>query len=395
MPSYKILIAGAGLGGLTAAACLMKAGHKVELYEQAPALGEIGAGIQISANAMHVLRDLGLEGPIRAAGVQPAAYVFRLFDTGEEIQRFSLATEHESAHGAPYTQLHRADFHDTLARKAQELDPNVVRLNKRVVGYEEDEDRVTLHFADGVSAQGDLLIAADGLKSVIRGQMFGAAVATYTGDAAWRLTVPIEKLAPEGQLERAMSVFVGPGKHAVCYYLRGGKLLNFVGCVETNDISEESWTVKYPWGRLKADFRGWNPSIQAIIDSVDKDACFRWSLHYRPTIKTWSTGRVTLLGDAAHPTLPYLAQGAAMAIEDGAVLTRAIAMRESIADALELYQRNRVDRTARIVEQSTANRTLFHLPSEQAIRDAFARRNEGEDRNKWLYSYNPLTIPLA
>jgi salicylate hydroxylase len=392
---YRILIAGAGLGGLTAASCLMKAGHKVELYEQAPQLGEIGAGIQISANAMHVLRDLGLESAIRAVGVHPAAYVFRLFDSGEEIQRFSLAAEHESAHGAPYTQLHRADFHDILARKAQALDPDVVRLNKRVTGYDESEDGVTLHFADGSWARGDLLIAADGLKSAIRAQMFGAAVATYTGDCAWRLTVPIEKLSAEGRLERAMSVFVGPGKHAVCYYLRGGKLLNFVGCVETDDISEESWTVKYPWENLKADFQGWNPSIQAIIDAADKDACYRWSLHYRPAIREWSTRRVALLGDAAHPTLPYLAQGAAMAIEDAAVLTRALAMRETIADALALYQRNRVDRTARIVEQSTANRTLFHLPSEQAIRDAFARRNEGEDRNKWLYSYNPLTVPLG
>src|SRR3954467_10271668 len=144
MPS-KILIAGAGLGGLTAASCLMKAGHRVEIYEQAPKLGEIGAGIQISANAMHVLRDLGLESAIRAAGVQPAAYVFRLYDTGEEIQRFSLSEEHERMHGAPYTQMHRADFHGILASKAQELKPDVVHLNKRVAGFEEDASGVSLH----------------------------------------------------------------------------------------------------------------------------------------------------------------------------------------------------------------------------------------------------------
>jgi salicylate hydroxylase len=392
---YKILIAGAGLGGLTAASCLMKAGHKVEIYEQAARLGEIGAGIQISANAMHVLRGLGLETAIRRAGVQPAAYVFRLFDTGEEIQRFSLAAEHESTHGAPYTQLHRADFHDILASKAQSFDPDVVHLNKRVVSYDENEHGVVLRFADGTSARGDALVAADGVKSAVRAQMRGDAGATYTGDAAWRVTVPIDRLKPEGQLERVMSVFVGPGKHAVCYYLRGGDLLNFVGCVETSDISEELWTVKYPWDALKADFRGWNPAIQAVIDAADRDACYRWSLHYRPPITNWSTGRVTLLGDAAHPTLPYLAQGAAMAIEDGAVLTRALAMSDTIPQALRLYQRNRVERTARIVEQSTANRKLFHLPSEQAIRDAFAARNEGEDRNQWLYSYNPLTVPLT
>jgi salicylate hydroxylase len=394
MTAMKVLIAGAGLGGLTAASCLMKAGHRVEIYEQAPKLGEIGAGIQISANAMHVLRDLGLERAIRAAGVQPAAYVFRLFDSGEEIQRFSLSQEHEKMHGAPYTQLHRADLHDILAAKARELDPGVVRLNRKVVGYVEHDDVVELRFDDGSSARGDLLIAADGLKSAIRAQMLGAAVATYTGDAAWRITVPVERL-PQDTLEKAMSVFVGPGRHAVCYYLRGGALLNFVGCVETDDISDESWTVKFPWEKLKADYRGWNPAIQAVIDGADRDACYRWSLHNRPPAPHWSTRRVTLLGDAAHPTLPYLAQGAAMAIEDGAVLTRALAMSSSIADALQLYQRNRIERTAKIVAQSTANRALFHLPSEDAIRAAFATRNQGADRNSWLYSYNPLTVPLA
>jgi salicylate hydroxylase len=393
MPS-KILIAGAGLGGLTAASCLMKAGHRVEIYEQAPKLGEIGAGIQISANAMHVLRDLGLESAIRAAGVQPAAYVFRLYDTGEEIQRFSLSEEHERMHGAPYTQLHRADFHELLAIKAQEFDPNVVQLNRKVVGYDESEDSVELRFDDGSSARGDLLIAADGLKSAVRAQMLGAAVATYTGDAAWRVTVPVQRL-PRDALEKAMSVFVGPGRHAVCYYLRGGALLNFVGCVETDEVSEESWTLKFPWEKLKADYRGWNPAIQAVIDGADKDACYRWSLHNRPPAAQWSTRRVTLLGDAAHPTLPYLAQGAAMAIEDGAVLTRALAMAAMIPDALQLYQRNRIERTSKIVAQSTANRELFHLPSEQAIRAAFAKRNQGADRNSWLYSYNPMTVPLS
>jgi salicylate hydroxylase len=394
MKSLKILVAGAGLGGLTAASCLMKAGHKVEIYEQAPRLGEIGAGIQISANAMHVLRDLGLEQDIRAVGVHPAAYVFRLFDSGEEIQRFSLAEEHESTHGAPYTQLHRADLHDILARKAQQMDANVVHLNKKVVGYVEHEESVEVRFEDGASARGDLLIAADGLKSPIRAQMLCAAVATYTGDAAWRITVPVERL-PKDTLEKAMSVFVGPGRHAVCYYLRGGALLNFVGCVETGEISEESWTVKFPWDKLKADYRGWNPAIQAIIDAADRDACYRWSLHNRPPAPHWSTGRVTLLGDAAHPTLPYLAQGAAMAIEDGAVLTRALSMRDSIPDALQLYQRNRIERTSKIVAQSTDNRELFHLPSEEAIRAAFAKRNQGADRNSWLYSYNPLTVALT
>jgi salicylate hydroxylase len=145
---------------------------------------------------------------------------------------------------------------------------------------------------------------------------------------------------------------------------------------------------------LKAHYAGWHPIIQTIIDAADRDQCYRWSMFNRPPIRNWSTGRVTLLGDSAHPTLPYLAQGAVMAIEDGAVLARALGMSDSVPAALQLYQRNRADRTARIVQQSSANRELFHLRSEAEIRDRFANRDEGEERNRWLYSYNPLTVEL-
>jgi salicylate hydroxylase len=391
---YKILIAGAGIGGLAAASCLMKAGHGVEIYEQAPQLSEIGAGIQISANAMHVLRYLGLGEAIAKVGVRPGAYVFRLHDTGEVIQQFSLSDEHERLHGAPYFQLHRADLHDILAATARAFDPDVVRLNRKVVAFAQANDKVELRLADGSVARGDLLIGADGLKSVVRRRIGGEVPATYTGDAAWRILVPVERL-PRGLLQPVMSVFMGPGGHVVCYYLRAGALLNFVGIIETDEVSEEAWTVKFPWENLKADFRGWHSIVQTVIDAADKDQCYRWSLHSRPPIMNWTVGRLTLLGDAAHPTLPYLAQGAVMAIEDGAVLTRALDMSDSVPDALQLYQRNRVDRTARIVAQSSANRALFHLRSAEEIRAAFARRNEGAERNAWLYSYNPLTVPLT
>src|SRR3954452_10264470 len=230
MKQYRILIAGAGIGGLTAASCLMKAGHHVEIHEQAPQLGEVGAGIQVSANAMHVLRDLGLEPEIRAIGVSPGAYVFRLHATGEVIQRFSLSKEHEELHGAPYTQLHRADLHDLLAARARQADPGVVRLNRKATGFTERVDGVELHFNDGSSAKGDILVGGDGVKSVVRAQMFGAAPATYTGDGAWRVVVPTERL-PKDLMEKAMTLFLGPEGHVVCYYLRGGTLLNFVGCV--------------------------------------------------------------------------------------------------------------------------------------------------------------------
>jgi salicylate hydroxylase len=395
MKKYRILVAGAGIGGLTAASCLAKAGHHVEIYDQAPQLAEIGAGIQISANAMHVLRDLGLEQKIVGMGVAPGAYVFRLHDTGEVIQRFSLSEEHKRMHGAPYTQLHRADLHDVLAARAREADPDIVRLNHRIAGFTEDDNGVTLRFADGGTAHGDLLVGADGLKSVVARQIVGDIPAQYTGDAAWRLVVPTERVPAAERPEQTMSLFLGPGGHVVCYYLRSGELLNFVGLVETDEVSEESWTVKLPWHTLKEHYRGWHPIVHSIIDAADKNECYRWSLFFRKPLDNWSTKRATLLGDSAHATLPYLAQGAAMAIEDGAVLTRALAMTETIPEALQLYQRNRMERTARIVNQSNFNRNLFHLRSQAEIRAQFARRDEGTDRNKWLYSYNPLTVELS
>ena len=208
MKSQKIIIAGAGIGGLAAASCLMKAGHRVEIYEQAPQLGEIGAGIQISANAMHVMRYIGVGEQIDKIGVRPEAYVFRLHDTGEVIQRFSLSAEHERMHGAPYTQLHRADLHELLAAKAREFDPNIVRLNKRATKFTQDDKGVTLHFADGTSATGDVLIGADGLKSVVRAQIVGV----RGSDAATEILGKVLEVAPVG-FERVRRSSTLGGQH--------------------------------------------------------------------------------------------------------------------------------------------------------------------------------------
>lgn len=378
---------------MSAAACLLQDGHEVMVFEQSPVLGEIGAGIQLSANAMHVLNHIGVGEEVSAISVRPRAYVFRLFDTAEVIQEFSLADEHLALHKAPYNQVHRADFHKILVNRVKDLDTDCIHLKKRSAGFIESNDEVKILFDDGTFEIGDLVIGADGVKSRIRDQVCGPVQAVYTGDAAWRVTVPTNDLPPNF-IDEVMSVWMGPGRHAVCYYIRSGNILNFVGAVETKDEPDESWTAKFPWERFKADFNGWNEKVQTIIDLVDRDACYRWSMFKRPRLDFWSTNRVTILGDAAHATIPYLAQGAAMAIEDGAVLMRALKKEKLVSDALKLYERNRIDRTARVVEASDANKKLFHLNSVSELRQAFAKRNEGRDRNAWLYSYNPVTVKL-
>jgi salicylate hydroxylase len=389
----RIAIAGAGLGGLTAAACLLEAGFDVTVYEQAPELGEVGAGIQISANGSSVLHALGLRADLEAIGVKPKSYDFHLFDTGEKLQGFDLGADHEARFGSSYYQFHRADLHAVLVKAVRSRKAGAIELNKACTGYEESDSGVRLHFADGTSASADLLIGADGIKSAVREQLVGAQSPVFTGQAAWRIVVPSDRL-PAGFMDQRMYVWVGPGKHAVTYYLRGGELVNLVGAVDS-DWNEEGWTIKASWDELKADYEGWCETIQQIIDAADKDACYRWALNNRPALDTWHSRRVVMLGDAVHSTLPYMAQGAVMAMEDAAVLTRVLQFDEPLEDALARYRRNRLPRTTRIVNESTANAKLFHHESEQALREAFARRGDiGKDRADWLYSYQPLTVAL-
>jgi salicylate hydroxylase len=389
-----VIIAGAGLGGLAAAASLLKRGFKVRVYEQAPRLGEIGAGIQQSANSVKVLYDLGLRDELDRVGVKPKDYEFRRFDTGELMHKIPFAEAHEHNHGTPYYHLHRADFHRIMVGKVQSMDPDCIILNAKATRFSETDSAVTLHFADGSSASGDVLVGADGIKSAIRAQIAGETPATYTGYVAWRFTVPRERL-PKDIMEITGAVWCGPKNHCVVYWLCSGSVLNFVGCPEHAEWEEESWTQRRPKEELKATYAGWHPKIQHIVDAADPNECYRWALNHRRPIYEWSTARATLLGDAAHPTLPFLAQGACMAIEDGAILARALEQEAGIGKALQLYQRARAARTARVVTDSSEHGGLYHIVDPEEMRKAFAQRNIAKERAEWLYNYDPLTVPLG
>ncbi|GAB3770330.1 FAD-dependent monooxygenase [Ramlibacter monticola] len=389
----KVIIAGAGLGGLAAAACLLQRGVEVEVVEQAQTLGEVGAGIQQSANAVKVLYDLGLREQLERVVVRPKAFEYRRFDTAELMHRIPLGEQHESAHGAPYFHIHRADLHDILVRKVRSLDADAIVLGAKAERFEESAEAVTLVLAGGRRVSGDVLVGADGIRSAIRSQILGATPVSYTGDVAWRAVIPVERL-PADLMDRVSTVWCGPKRHAVMYYLRAGALMNFVGLVEHAQPESESWTQKRPWEELKADFAGCHPVVQTAIDAIDRDACFRYALNNRPPVGGWSTARATLLGDAAHPTLPYIASGAAMAIEDAAVLARCLAEGRSVAAALQAYQEARVARTSRVVNESTESRSLYRIEDAQAMREAFRQKDLTKSRSQWLYSYDPLTVPL-
>ena len=237
------------------------------------------------------------------------------------------------------------------------MKPDLIRLGQQVVGFEEHDTGVILRFADGTSVQGDMLIGADGIKSVIRAQAKGKIAPVYTGDAVWRVAVPTAALPP-GLFDQVMSVFMGPGRHAVCYYVRAGTLLNFVSTVEAPPM-EESWTMKLPWEELKATYAGWYEGIQAVIDAADRNECYRWSLYIR---QASAIGAPSASRSSAMPRIrrcPISPRARRWRSRTGLVLARALDDSASIAAGLDLYARNRIERTARVVAQSTANQHLF------------------------------------
>jgi len=390
-----IAIVGAGLGGLAAAAVLLERGHRVRVYEQSADLAEVGAGIQMSANAMKVLDRIGLRGVLEPLAVRPKAFEFRRFDSGELLHRLPLAEQHEARHGAPYFQLHRADLHAALRDAVLARDAAALVLGARALRIDERADRVSVHFDDRPPAEAELLVGADGIKSIVRSFGQGPEQTGFTGQVAWRCTVPVERIAPALRTDIVSTVWCGPRNHAVTYYLRGGALVNFVGCVERG-WEEESWTARRPWEELDADYAGWHPMVRAVVEQVDRDACFRWALNQRRPDARWSRARITLLGDAVHATLPYMAQGAAMAIEDAAVLARALdlPLPLPLAERLQVYARHRAPRTSRVVRESAEMGELYHIVDAEAMRRAFAERDIARSRNEWLYPYDPWTASL-
>lgn len=389
----QVVIIGAGIGGLSCAALLLRRGHDVRVLEQAPALAEVGAGIQFSANSTRVLRTLGVLPALEAVSVTPIEYRFRLHSSGELLQTIALGRVHAERHGAPYCLAHRADVHGILYAAVRELRADVVSLDARAVSVSEDDSGAVVQCANGAQYRADLVIGADGIHSMLRKRNLGDTPAHFTENVAWRCMVPASRLPP-GFKDPVVEVWAGPRRHVVIYPIRGGTWINFVGIVEDPGWRNESWTLKSSWQELYAEFADWHPGVRDIVAAVDKDQCYRWAMLDRPPAQGWSTGRTTLLGDAAHPTLPLLAQGANMAIEDGEILARALAGADSVRDALQLYQQHRYRRTARVQTESAANVTLFHNDSDDELRRMFAARKMDRERASWLYNYDPLTADL-
>lgn len=392
MPSQKILIVGGGIGGLALALALIRRGIDVEVYEQAVELREAGAGVQIGPNGVHVLHALGLKGALEATQFLAAGKAARLWSTGETWNTFDLGAIAQERYGAPHILMHRGDLQATLADAIRQERPDAVRLGCRFAALEQDDDGVTLTFHDGIVARGTIAVGADGIRSPVRATLFGSVRPQFNGVVAWRGLVPMHELP--AHISRTAAVnWLGPNGHALHYPVRRGDLMNIVAFAERSDWQIESWTERGTHDELANDFRGWHADLHTIFRGIGEP--FKWALMMRPAMPRWSVGRVTLMGDACHPTLPFLGQGAVMAIEDAYVLAGCIAAHaDDYADAFAAYEGERRARTAAVVERSLATRANAINPAFATAAGAAAhierqwKFERVTERYDWLYRYD-------
>lgn len=388
MENLRVLIAGGGIGGVTAALCLAQAGHRVTLFEQGAEFNEVGAGLQLSPNCSRVLHHLGLEAALRACAFLPEATQFRDWRSGRVINESPLGAVILERYGAPYYHIHRGDLLQLLVAAAAQHPGISLNTGARLHSFNQDEKGVEIRVGDATH-QGDLLLGADGIHSVVRAALWGEEQPRFTGNVAWRALVPRERL-PEGRIRPVTSAWWGPGRHFVHYYLRRGELVNCVCVVEKEGWEVESWTERGDHAELKADFAGWHEDIALLIELVDRDSLFKTALYDRAPMRRWSQGRVTLLGDACHPTLPFMAQGAAMAIEDAAVLAGCLALGDTVPASLARYEDLRRERTAGIQNGSRRNARTYHL---SGVKAWLRNRAVGVARSRTmagLYGYDAL-----
>jgi salicylate hydroxylase len=384
----RAIIIGAGIGGLVAALTLRRAGVEVQVFEQAAALREIGAGIQISPNASRILARLGLADSMRKYGVRPLAVQIRRWDNGRILTRQLLGDECERIFGAPYYHFHRAELLDLLAAA---LPPQIIHVDHQCTDIKQYSNRIEARFRNGVIADADLLIGADGIHSTVRELILGAESPRFSGHVAYRGLVPAERLAHLG-LEVNASSWWGPGHHFVHYFVgAGARYVNWVA-ITRGEWRIESWTAQGEVIDARREFDGWHPQVTTIISAAD--ATNRWALYDRDPLPQWTVGPAALLGDSAHAMLPYMAQGAVQAIEDAAVLGRCLerAGRHELALALRRYEETRKPRTTRCQEGSRRNGAMYHLADgeEQQRRDAnlSSVTTTPLPQNAWIYGHD-------
>jgi 6-hydroxynicotinate 3-monooxygenase len=364
-------VIGAGLGGATVASLLQREGFQVRVYEQARSFERIGAGIHVSANVMKVLRHLGAEHRLSRIGIHPDAFTSRKWDTGEILFELPLGTTGERSYGASYITVHRHDLHAAILDK---VEPGTIEFGRQLTDVALDARAAHLRFADESTADADVVIGADGVNSRLREAIVGASTARFTGAVAHRAIYPAALLG--GMEVRNCTKWWGPNSHILIYYIEQSR--NEIYLVTS---AKGEWHSRTSWEFCTRDevasaFAGFHPEVRKVIETAPQPT--KWPILDIAPIDTWSKGRLVLLGDACHAMTPYMASGAAMAIEDAAVLARCLMASDDHAAAFALYQKTRMPRVSKVQRISAENSFLRH-PIDPA----------------WVFGYDAVTVPLG
>ncbi len=389
MTDDPILIIGAGMGGMAAALALQKFGHRVAIYEHAPELGEVGAGLTVPPNATYGLEFLGLGEKLAEIADVPDSAAVRHYQTGEVLVVRERAERSLEAYGAQYYQIHRADLHKILADAVLDNDPDCLHLDHSFESLTQSSKSVRAHFANGAEAEGTALIGCDGLRSTVRANLFTEKEPRFTGYVAWRGLVPAEKVSDEWMIPTS-SVAVGPRRTFTRYYVRKRQLVNFVAIAQKDDWREEGWSIPSEISELLAEYEDWHISMRGIMEATPPDLLYKWALFDRDPIMQWTKGRASLLGDAAHPMLPFLGEGAAMAIEDGVVLGRCFECSSDPVDALHRYEEARKPSANWVLLGSRDQGLRFQDDNPQDYNEEKHKHTESYE----LFGYNPATANI-
>ena len=373
MARLRVLVVGGGIGGITSLLALRQRGIDTQLYEQAPAFGQVGAGIQVSSNAARILLRLGLGDALRQVATYPEGRDYRGWDTGERLYYTPLGSKAEAHFGSPYYAAHRAELLDVLLSG---LGDQGFHLGSRVERVDQDDSGVTLTLTNGESAHGDVLIGADGIHSTVRAQLFGSELPRYTGNVAWRGLVPAERVA-HLNLGSVVGVWMGPNRSIVQYYVSSGKTFNWIGISRSPQPARESWLAEGKVEDALAEYAGWHATIRTVIAETPK--VLRQALYDREPLADWQVGRIVLIGDAAHPMMPFYAQGGAQSIEDAYVLAGCIAGdQDRPQNALSRFVKLRLPRTAWMQGLARREEELYQMNDATTIR----ARNERMRSNR-------------
>lgn len=388
MKDIQIAIIGAGIGGMTAAVTLAQKGFKVKVFEQAPELSEVGAGLTVTPNATKGLIYLGLGEAMNKIGMAHDLQGVRHYQTKEIIVPLKRGKHMLEKYGAYQFQVHRADIHDILIESLEKHSPGCVSIDHQLVGIDQKSDRVKLIFNNQAEYECDFVIGADGTRSAVRKSILGNDEPEFSGYVAWRGVVPTDGLDESDFDECGSCAFISPGRVFARYLIRDAKEYNYVAFLATDEWAEEGWSIPSKVETVLETFSDYNQQVKNIISATPPEGCYKWGIFTRQPIGTWSSERVTLLGDAAHPLEPFMGQGASMAIEDGVVLGRIIEDASGFSEIIERYETARIERSHFVTEHSkkAGQRFTGNNP------DAYTKEDHKNEEELGLFYYDPGNV---